>query len=176
MEKEKRHTLVDNAALRRYEMDLGGEKAVVEYVIGPGYRILTHTEVPPKFEGQGIGRELVAGVLKDMKSKNLQVIPPSAASSPAISTVIPNGSGSSSGRPCTGKPAPPCHRSHHPAPPLSGSAGPFFFTEGAQQSRSAAAMKKSPITVFQVIGFSQFRARNQSLVKGISCLSDGSSV
>lgn len=75
MEKEKKHTLIDNVALRRYEMDLGGEKAVVEYVIGPGYRILTHTEVPPKFEGQGIGRELVAGVLKDMKSKNLQVIP-----------------------------------------------------------------------------------------------------
>ena len=75
MEKVKRRTLVDNVALRRYEMDLGGEKAIVDYIVGPGYRILTHTEVPPKFEGQGVGRELVAGVLEDMKSKNLQVIP-----------------------------------------------------------------------------------------------------
>ena len=75
MEKEKKHTLIDNVALRRYEMDLGGEKAVVEYIVGPGYRILTHTEGPPRFEGQGIGRELVLAVLEDMRAKSLQVIP-----------------------------------------------------------------------------------------------------
>ena len=72
---EKRHTLTDNTALRRYEFDLGGDKAVIEYILGPGYRILTHTEVPPKFEGQGIGRELVAAALEDLRDKRLQVIP-----------------------------------------------------------------------------------------------------
>lgn len=72
---EKRHTLTDNTALRRYEFDLGGNKAVIEYILGPGYRILTHTEVPPKFEGQGIGRELVAAALEDLRDKKLQVIP-----------------------------------------------------------------------------------------------------
>ena len=72
---EKRHTLTDNTALRRYEFDLGGDKAVIEYILGPGYRILTHTEVPPKFEGQGIGRELVAAALEDLRDKKLQVIP-----------------------------------------------------------------------------------------------------
>ena len=41
---EKRHTLTDNTALRRYEFDLGGDKAVIEYILGPGYRILTHTD------------------------------------------------------------------------------------------------------------------------------------
>lgn len=70
---EKRHTLTDNTALRRYEFDLGGDKAVIEYILGPGYRILTHTEVPPKFEGQGIGRELVAAALEDLRDKKLQV-------------------------------------------------------------------------------------------------------
>ena len=69
---EKRHTLTDNTALRRYEFDLGGDKAVIEYILGPGYRILTHTEVPPKFEGQGIGRELVAAALEDLRDKKLQ--------------------------------------------------------------------------------------------------------
>lgn len=76
MEKEKKHTLVDNVALRRYEMDLGGgEKAIVEYIVGPDYRILTHTEVPPRFEGQGIGHKLVTAVLEDLRAKKLQLIP-----------------------------------------------------------------------------------------------------
>ena len=61
---EKRHTLVDNAAEKRYELDLGDGMALAEYVLGHGLIVLTHTEVPPKYEGRGIGKELVQGVLE----------------------------------------------------------------------------------------------------------------
>ena len=61
---EKKHTLVDNAAEKRYELDLGDDIALAEYVLGRGLIVLTHTEVPPKYEGRGIGKELVQGVLE----------------------------------------------------------------------------------------------------------------
>ena len=34
-----------------------------------------HTEVPPKYEGRGIGKELVQGVLEDIRRKKLKVVP-----------------------------------------------------------------------------------------------------
>ncbi len=43
---EKKHTLVDNAAEKRYELDLGDDIALAEYVLGRGLIVLTHTEVP----------------------------------------------------------------------------------------------------------------------------------
>ena len=61
---ERKHTLVDNAAEKRYELDLGDGMALAEYVLGHGLIVLTHTEVPPKYEGRGIGKELVQGVLE----------------------------------------------------------------------------------------------------------------
>ena len=64
---EKRHTLVDNAAEKRYELDLGDGMALAEYVLGHGLIVLTHTEVPPKYEGQG--------VLEDIRRKKLKVVP-----------------------------------------------------------------------------------------------------
>ena len=56
--------MVDNAAEKRYELDLGDGMALAEYVLGHGLIVLTHTEVPPKYEGRGIGKELVQGVLE----------------------------------------------------------------------------------------------------------------
>ena len=61
---ERKHTLIDNAAEKRYELDLGDGMALAEYVLGHGLIVLTHTEVPPKYEGRGIGTELVQGVLE----------------------------------------------------------------------------------------------------------------
>ena len=65
---EKRHTLVDNAAEKRYELALGDGMALAEYVLGHGLIVLTHTEVPPKYEGRGIGKELVQ-IVKDYKDE-----------------------------------------------------------------------------------------------------------
>lgn len=72
---EKKHALVHNAAERRYEFDLGDDMALIEYVQGNGVIVLTHTEVPPQYEGQGIGSELVKAVLEDIRKKELQVVP-----------------------------------------------------------------------------------------------------
>ena len=72
---ERKHTLIDNAAEKRYELDLGDGMALAEYVLGHGLIVLTHTEVPPKYEGRAIGKELVQGVLEDIRRKKLKVVP-----------------------------------------------------------------------------------------------------
>ena len=87
---ERKHTLIDNAAEKRYELDLGDGMALAEYVLGRGLIVLTHTEVPPKYEGRGIGKELVQGVLEDIRRKKLKVAP-NARSSRPISAATPNG-------------------------------------------------------------------------------------
>ena len=47
---EKKHTVIDNTAEKRYELDLGeGDMALIEYVTGKGLIVLTHTEVPEKY-------------------------------------------------------------------------------------------------------------------------------
>ena len=48
---------------------------IIEYIKTQGFIILTHTEVPEKYEGQGIGAELVHDVLEDLRAKKLQMIP-----------------------------------------------------------------------------------------------------
>ena len=45
----KKHTLVDNADEKRYEVDLGDDIAIIEYIKTQGFIILTHTEVPEKY-------------------------------------------------------------------------------------------------------------------------------
>ena len=48
--------------------------ALIEYATGDGFVVLTHTEVPPAYEGQGIGKELVLAALEDIRSKGLRCI------------------------------------------------------------------------------------------------------
>ena len=74
MHMERKHTLIDNAAEKRYELDLGDGMALAEYVLGHGLIVLTHTEVPPKYEGRGIGKELVQGVLAPCANPSGKVI------------------------------------------------------------------------------------------------------
>lgn len=72
---EKEYELIDNAAEKRYEFDLGGGTALIEYIKAQGFIVLTHTEVPEKYEGQGIGAALVRAVLGDLRAKKLPMIP-----------------------------------------------------------------------------------------------------
>ena len=55
---EKKHELIDNAAEKRYEFDLGGDLAMIEYI-----------------KAQGIGSELTRAVLEDLRAKKLPMIP-----------------------------------------------------------------------------------------------------
>lgn len=71
----KSYELYDNKAEQRYEFDLGGDRAIIEYIEEPGRIALIHTYVPPAYEGRGIGRELACAVLEEVRRKGLQVVP-----------------------------------------------------------------------------------------------------
>lgn len=72
---KQRHTFRHNAAEMRYELETEGGQAVVEYLRTGDTLILTHTEVPPKMEGRGIGSELVRSVLEDAGRQALRIVP-----------------------------------------------------------------------------------------------------
>jgi predicted GNAT family acetyltransferase len=65
----------DNAAAHRYELELDGE------VVGTlSYRTtgeivkLIHTNVAPQWEGHGLGEQLVAGALDDVRARGLHIV------------------------------------------------------------------------------------------------------
>ena len=73
---EKRHSLIHNEERHRYEFRLDGGVAYVEYEPAANSRYrLTHTIVPPQFEGQGIGRELVESTLEALREQGVRIIP-----------------------------------------------------------------------------------------------------
>ena len=45
---------VNNPDLKRFEIRLGDDVAIIEYMLGGSNITMTHTEVPPAFEGRGI--------------------------------------------------------------------------------------------------------------------------
>jgi predicted GNAT family acetyltransferase len=66
----------DNPERHRFEIDLGdGSVAIAEYTLPAGKIMFTHTEVPPKHEGQGIGTALIRGALAAARERGLEVIP-----------------------------------------------------------------------------------------------------
>ena len=87
---ERKHTLIDNAAEKRYELDLGDGMALAEYVLGRGLIVLTHTEVPPKYEGRGIGKEWCRACWRTSAERSSRSSP-NARSSRPISAATPNG-------------------------------------------------------------------------------------
>jgi uncharacterized protein len=60
----------------RYEGRLGGTLAgVVEYQLDGDVIMLTHTGVPPEFEGRGIASQLARYALDDARGRGLDVLP-----------------------------------------------------------------------------------------------------
>jgi predicted GNAT family acetyltransferase len=59
----------------RFEMPIDGETAFVSYRRADGVLALLHAEVPPQFEGRGVGARLVKGVLDLARAKGEKVIP-----------------------------------------------------------------------------------------------------
>jgi predicted GNAT family acetyltransferase len=64
-----------NLARHRYELDADGGTAVAEYYERDGARIFTHTEVPRRSEGRGVGSKLVRAALEDTKRAGLKIVP-----------------------------------------------------------------------------------------------------
>jgi uncharacterized protein len=66
--------ITDNPLQNRYEARLGQDVAgFIDYHLRPGRITLLHTEVDPAAEGKGIGSQLVAGTLEDIRGRGLSV-------------------------------------------------------------------------------------------------------
>ena len=66
----------DNPEQHRFEIKKAGALAgYAEYNLLKGAILLTHTEVLPAFEGQGIGSKLAKSVLAEVRKRGLNVIP-----------------------------------------------------------------------------------------------------
>ena len=69
-------TVRDNPAELRYEALKDGRLlGSIRYRTEPGLVVLVHTDVDPSAEGSGVGSELVAGALDDIRARGLRVVP-----------------------------------------------------------------------------------------------------
>jgi uncharacterized protein len=62
--------VTDNAAKSRFELQVDGHIAFVEYRVSGDQIILTHTEVPEALGGRGIGSTLALGVFNILRQTN----------------------------------------------------------------------------------------------------------
>lgn len=68
--------ITQNAERKRFELDTDGKLSIIEYIqMHPDTIALTHTEVHPDLEGQGVGSRLVRGVLELLEQQNKKVMP-----------------------------------------------------------------------------------------------------
>jgi predicted GNAT family acetyltransferase len=66
----------DNPDRHRFEVDLGdGTVALAAYMLSPGKITFTHTEVPEKNEGKGVGTLLIRAALASARERGLRVVP-----------------------------------------------------------------------------------------------------
>jgi uncharacterized protein len=65
----------DNAARSRFELDVEGGIAFVNYRRSDGVLALTHTEVPRHLRERGIGAQVVRGALEHARREGLKVQP-----------------------------------------------------------------------------------------------------
>ncbi len=66
---------IHNEAARRFEVNVGGERAILEYRRSPGVIDLIHTEVPAALRGRGLGEILVRAALDFARDHKLTVVP-----------------------------------------------------------------------------------------------------
>ncbi|MET0557932.1 MAG: GNAT family N-acetyltransferase [Solirubrobacterales bacterium] len=68
--------IADNPDEQRYEIKLGDELAgFTQYRLRPGLIAFIHTEIDDRFEGRGLGSQLVAFALDDARARELAVLP-----------------------------------------------------------------------------------------------------
>lgn len=68
-------TIVNNSLASRFETEIDGHLAFIDYVLGENLFTLTHTEVPPELGGQGVGGKLVWAALDFARRHQLLVVP-----------------------------------------------------------------------------------------------------
>ena len=67
--------LVKNEAANRFEMNVDGNIAIIEYKQLPGKIALLHTEVPPQLEGKGAATAIIEKTLAWIEENNLKLMP-----------------------------------------------------------------------------------------------------
>ena len=65
----------DNETGSRFELEVEGQTAFAVYRRQARVITFTHTVVPESLEGQGIGKRLIAGALRQVRSEGMKVIP-----------------------------------------------------------------------------------------------------
>ena len=68
-------TLIDNVERNRFELELGGGTAVIDYRRAGATLYLNHAEVPAAMGGRGIGTRLVKETLDVIRSRGERVVP-----------------------------------------------------------------------------------------------------
>ncbi len=69
------YELKNNRISKQYEFHIDGQVPRLEYIKAKDKIFLTHTEVPTKLEGQGIGSALILAVLEEIKRLDLTLVP-----------------------------------------------------------------------------------------------------
>ena len=67
--------VVHNEPQSRFEIACDGLLAFAEYRLRDGRMIISHTEVPPAFQGRGIAAKITRAALDHARSRNLLVVP-----------------------------------------------------------------------------------------------------
>jgi len=62
----------DNAVKSRYELDVDGHIAFVDYRLRPDRIVLVHTEVPSELGGRGVGSRLAQGTLDAVRARGMK--------------------------------------------------------------------------------------------------------
>jgi len=71
-----KQAIYDNTNEQRFELTVDGKTAFIDYIINKkGVIYLTHTEVPAKLEGEGIGSRLVKQSLETIEQRELKLAP-----------------------------------------------------------------------------------------------------
>ena len=67
--------VINNEKQHRFEVDLEGQTALLEYKVRDGVLWLVHTEVPEKGQGKGIAGALARAAFEHARTVNQMVIP-----------------------------------------------------------------------------------------------------
>jgi predicted GNAT family acetyltransferase len=67
--------IINNEAEERFQAEVEGRLAFLQYDKSGGPMVLTHTEVPPELEGRGLGSKLVEAALEHARSARVKIVP-----------------------------------------------------------------------------------------------------
>lgn len=67
--------VINNKEKNRFELEIDGHLAIIEYQEKDGSIALTSTQVPDALSGRGIGKEIISQAVAQIEKTDLKVIP-----------------------------------------------------------------------------------------------------